>query len=171
VTAPIPWLWSPGMAATLHRRLRSACHLARAVEDCRPQPPRRRWSQRNIPPPGDPIVDLAREVVQEAVQLDRELISTSWLARGTARAQAFGALAYRVHSVEDAARRVHQLEARRLRISSPPGPVGLSLGERISVMEAAFGELSARSPLGSADTVRAPEPDASAGVEALTRPA
>jgi hypothetical protein len=171
-TAPIPWLWSPGMAATLHRRLRSACRLASAVEDSRPRPPRRRWSQRKLPAKGDAIADLAREVVQEAVQLDREVVTASWLARGIPKAQALAALAYRVSAVEDAARRVHQLETNRVSISGPSGPAGLSLAERISVMEAAFGELSARSsaadllpPAGS------PAPGAPAEVEALTRPA
>lgn len=150
VAAPIPWLWSPGIAASLHRRLRCACRLAQTVEDARPEPPRRRWSQRNLPPPVDPIVGLAREVVQEAVRLDRELISTSWLSRGASRARAMAAVAYRVNAVEDAARRVHQLETRRSRAAAPPEPAGeLSLEERISAVEAAFGELSARPRVGA----------------------
>jgi hypothetical protein len=170
-TAPIPWLWSPGVAASLHRRLRSACRLARSVEDSRPQPPRRRWSQRKLPPQGDPVVDLAREVVQEAMQLDRELVSTSWLARGAPKVQAMAGLAYRVSALEDAARRIHQLETNRARISSPPGPAGLSLNERISVMEAAFGELGARSPAGLVDAAHSPGSPTAADVQALTRPA
>ncbi len=159
------------MAATLHRRLRAACRLARSVEDSRPQPPRRRWSQRKLPPEGDTIVDLAREVVQEAMQLDRELVSTSWLARGAPKVQAMAGLAYRVGAVEDAARRIHQLETSRARISSPPGPAGLSLNERISVMEAAFGELAARSPAGLVDAGHASGSATSPEVQALTRPA
>jgi hypothetical protein len=169
--APIPWLWSPGVAATLHRRLRAACRLARSVEDSRPQPPRRRWSQRKLPPQGDAIVDLAREVAQEAMQLDRELVSTSWLARGAPKAQAMAGIAYRVNAVEDAARRVHQLETSRARMSGPPGPAGLSLNERIAVMEAAFGELGARPAAGLVDAAHAPGAAASADVQALTRPA
>lgn len=170
-SAPIPWLWSPGMAATLHRRLRSACRLARAVEESRPPPPRRRWSQRNLPPQGDAIVDLAREVVREAMQLDRELVTASWLARGVPKVQAMAALAYRVSAVEDAARRVHQLETKRTSISSPPGPAGLSLDERISVVETAFGELSARPAASLLDAAHGQGPAASADVQPLTRPA
>ena len=78
-TAPIPWLWSPGVAATLHRRLRSACQLAGSVVSSHPEPPRRRWTKKDAPPPSDTIVDLAREVVEEAVQLDHQLVKTSWL--------------------------------------------------------------------------------------------
>ena len=135
VTAPIPWLWSPGTAASLHRRLRSACQLAGSVESSRPQPPRRRWPKRNVTPPADAIVDLAQEVVREAMELDHELVRTSWLARGITKEQALAALSYRVRAVEDAARRVHQLETNRARISNPPGPAGLSLDERISALE------------------------------------
>jgi hypothetical protein len=173
-SAPIPWLWSPGVAATLHRRLRSACRLAKSVEESRPPPPRRRWSQRNLPAQPDAIVDLAREVVQEAMQLDRELVSTSWLARGIPRAQAMAGLAYRVNAVEDAARRVHLLETKRTRIAGPPEPAGLSLNERIAVVEAAFGELSARpgpglvDAAGLIDAARAAEP-APSSAEALGR--
>ena len=172
-TAPIPWLWSPGVAASLHRRLRTACHLAGTVISSRPEPPRRRWPKKNTPAPVDSIVELAREVVQEAVELDRELVTTSWLARGLPKAQALAALGYRVSAVEDAARRVHQLDASRSRISNTPGAVGLTLGERISVMEAAFGELSPRPPagLGTAGLIADPTVTATAEAQALTRPA
>lgn len=172
-TAPIPWLWSPGVAASLHRRLRTACHLAGTVISSRPEPPRRRWPKKNTPAPVDSIVELAREVVQEAVELDRELVTTSWLARGLPKAQALAALGYRVSAVEDAARRVHQLDTSRSRISSTPGAVGLTLGERISVMEAAFGELSPRPPagLGTAGLIADPAVTATAEAQALTRPA
>jgi hypothetical protein len=170
-TAPIPWLWSPGIAATLHRRLRSACHLAGSVVSSHPQPARRRWRKQGTPPPSDTIVDLAREVVEEAVQLDRELVTTSWLARGIPKAQALAALGYRVSAVEDAARRVHQLDTNRARIANPPGPAGLTLDERIAVMEAAFGELSARPPASLAGPARTTEPVTSAEAKPLTRPA
>lgn len=159
------------MAASLHRRLRAACRLAGSVEESRPPPPRRRWSRRNVPPQPDAIVGLAREVVQEAVQLDRELVSTNWLARGISRAQALAALAYRVSAVEDAARRVHELETKRASISTPPGPAGLSLDERIAVVEAAFGELSPRPVAAFPDPARTPDAGGSATAEALTRPA
>jgi hypothetical protein len=172
VTAPIPWLWSPGTAATLHRRLRSACQLAASVESSRPQPPRRRWPKRNVTPPGDAIVELAQAVVREAAELDHELVRTSWLARGIPKAQALAALSYRVRAVEDAARRVHQLEANRARVSNPPGPSGLSLDERISALEAAFGELSPRPGASALITPATNTPAATtASTEALTRPA
>lgn len=170
-TAPIPWLWSPGVAATLHRRLRSACQLAGSVVSSHPEPPRRRWPKKDAPPPSDTIVDLAREVVQEAVQLDHQLVKTSWLGRGIEKAQALAAIGYQVNAIEDAARRVHQLDARREQVANPPGPAGLTLGDRISVMEAAFGELSSRPPAGLATPVHATEPVASAEARPLTRPA
>ena len=170
-TAPIPWLWSPGVAAMLHRRLRSACQLAGSVVSSHPEPPRRRWPKKDTPPPTDTIVDLAREVVQEAVQLDHELVTTSWLARGIEKAQALAALGYRVSAIEDAARRVHQLDKSRARVANPPGPVGLTLGDRISVMEAAFGELSPRPQAGIAAPIHTTEPVSSSETRRLTRPA
>ena len=117
-TAPIPWLWSPGVAATLHRRLRSACQLAGSVVSSHPEPPRRRWPKKDTPPPSDTIVDLAREVVQEAVELDHQLVKTSWLGRGIEKAQALAAIGYQVSAIEDAARRVHQLDARRAQVAN-----------------------------------------------------
>ena len=170
-SAPIPWLWSPGIAASMHRRLRSACQLAGAVVNSHPEPPRRRWGKKGPPPPTDTVADLAREVVQEAVALDRELVTTSWLARGVVKAQALAALGYRVSAVEDAARRVHQLDARRSRVANVPGPAGLTLNERISVMEAAFGELAPRPPAGLASPIRSTDPVTSGEAQPLTRPA
>ncbi len=143
-SAPMRWLWSPGEAASLHRRLRAACQLAGSVT---PEEEKgRRWPGRRRRPPSDAITLLAREVVEEAVQLDRELVSTSWLARGMPKTQALAVLGYRVRTVEDAARRVHELAARRTRIALTGGPTGLSLDERITAMEAAFHELTPRPP-------------------------
>lgn len=142
-TAPLRWLWSPSPAALLHRRLRSACALAGSVEGTLP---RRRWSKRRNEPVSDAITSLAQEVLQEAVALDRQLLSTSLLPRGIPRAQALSALEYQVGGIEDAARRVHQLATRRAQLARPAGPAPLSLDERIGAMEAALGELTPRPP-------------------------
>jgi hypothetical protein len=145
-SAPLRWLWSPGEAATLHRRLRAACQLAASVMPQEPNQDSRRWAKRRRKPPSDAITLLAQDVVQEAVQLDSELVSTTWLARGTAKSQALASLSYRVRAVEDAARRVHELAARRTRIALTAGPTPLSLDERITAMEAAFRELTPGPP-------------------------
>jgi hypothetical protein len=142
--APLRWLWSPGEAASLHRRLRAACQLAGSVIP--QEQDSRRWAKRRRKQPTDAITLLAGDVVEEAVQLDRELVSTSWMARGLPKSQALAALSYRVKTVEDAARRVHELAARRTRIALIGNPTSLSLDERITAMEAAFHELTPRPP-------------------------
>jgi hypothetical protein len=142
---PLPWLWSPGVAAGLHRRLHSACDVAASVATSAPSPSRR-W-RRQGPQPVDGIADLAREVVKEAVSLDQRLVVASRLAKGVPRARALGALEHEVAALEDAAARVHHLAARRAELSRPAGPAQLSLTERISAMEAAFGELTSQPPL------------------------
>jgi len=151
-TAPFTWLWSPGAAATLHRRLRAACQLAASVAG---PPSHRRWSRRHRPLPPGSIAQLAREVVDEAMRLDRELVATRIYRQGmgagsagapvfVARAHALAALDYEVRGVEDAARRVHNLATRRGLLGGGPGPGDLSLSDRIASMEAAMGELQPR---------------------------
>ena len=139
VSPPLWWLWSPGSAATLHRRLRAACDLAGSVVG--PQARPHRWPRRSAAPPTDGIADLARDVLQEAVLLDREVVAASHIARGLPRSQALGSLDYQVRGVEDAARRVHQLAARRAQLARPNGPGALNLDQRIAAMEAALNEL------------------------------
>jgi hypothetical protein len=137
--APLTWLWSPGWAATLHRRLRSASALASSVAG---PPAARSWRRRRPSEPPDSIAELAREVVGEAVRLDHELVTATLNSPGAARAHALNALDFEVRGVEDAARRVHRLATRRAQLSA--GAVqGLSLHDRIASMEAALGELSA----------------------------
>jgi hypothetical protein len=143
ISAPLRWLWSPSSVALLHRRLRSACALAGSVEGSLP---RDRWPRRRKEPVNDGIVSLAQEVLQEAVALDSQLMSTNLLPRGVPRDQALTALEYQVRGLEEAARRVHQLATRRAQLARPAGPATLNLDERITAMEAALGELTPRHP-------------------------
>jgi hypothetical protein len=153
-TAPMTWLWSPGPAATLHRRLRSACQLASSVPGAgRPRelaarPSRRalRASRRHPAPARDGIAELAQEVLEDALELDGQIVTASWLARGHPRARVLAALEDEVGAIEDAARRVHQLSERRSRLSQSGEVSSLSLQERIAAMEAAFSELTPRPP-------------------------
>jgi plasmid stabilization system protein ParE len=153
-TAPLSWLWSPSPAAALHRRLRSACKLASSVpgawrprqlsthQSRRAQSRRAlRASRRHPAPARDGIAELAREVLEGSLQLDGQIVSASWLARGVPRARALAQLEYEVASMEDAARRVHQLAERRARLSQSTES-SLSLQERIAAMEAAISELT-----------------------------
>jgi hypothetical protein len=141
---PLRWLWSPGAAAGLHRRLKSACHLVAGL--ARPLEPGGRWRRRRPAPPVDGIAQLARDVLEEAVILDRQVVSASYVARGVPRAQTMASLEYQVRAVEDAARRVHQLATRRALLARPPVPDALSLDQRIAAMEEALGELTPRPP-------------------------
>jgi hypothetical protein len=133
---PLTWLWSPGWAASLHRRLRSAGALAGSVAG--PAPGRR---GRRVRPDTDSITQLAREVLDEAVRLDRELVTANLAAPGTARTQALAALDYEVRNVEDAAQRVHRLAAQRAELVRTGAGTSLSLNERISTLEEALREL------------------------------
>jgi hypothetical protein len=144
---PLRWLWSPGSAAGLHRRLRSTCQLigSLATPLAASQRRRRRRGRKNAMPE-DGIARLAREVLEEAVILDRQVVSASYVVRGLPRAQALAALDYQVRAVEDAARRVHQLATRRAQLSRLPGVDTLSLDQRISAMEAALSELTPPPP-------------------------
>jgi hypothetical protein len=149
--APLHWLWSPGAAAMMHRRLRSACKLASAVPGAwipaidgvgRLGRRRARRSRRRPGPQRDGIAQLARDVLEQALQLDGEIVTSSWLARGQPRARALAQLDHRVGAVEDAARRVHQLAAQRARLAETTELGPLSLQERIAAMEAAITELT-----------------------------
>jgi hypothetical protein len=136
---PLAWLWSPGYAAMLHRRLRYACQVATEVETSVPSS---RLHRRQAGAAVDSIAELAHEVVSEAVRLDRQLVPTNRMARGMSRTQALAALEQEVRVVEDAAARVDRLARRRAQLSGVRGAGTLSLTERISAMEAALGELS-----------------------------
>lgn len=131
------WLWSPGWAATLHRRLRAACALAASVAG----PPTGRRRRRKGPLVADSIAELAQEVVSEAVRLDRALVTAALTAPGPARAQVMSALDYEVRGIEDAAQRVHRLAAQRAQLASS-GIKALTLNERIASLEAAMSELN-----------------------------
>jgi len=139
-TAPLRWLWSPGSGALLHRRLRNACQLVAATG--LPARPARKLLRRAKPAPVDGVTALAQEVLREALVLDDQVVAASRLAPGAARSQAMALLNSEVERVEDAARRVHRLALKRAQFSRLPSQAALSLQQRISVMEEAFGELS-----------------------------
>jgi hypothetical protein len=143
VSPPLRWLWSPSSAALLHRRLRNACQLVASLSGAPAEAPRRsrRWRRRSHAPV-DGIAELANEVLREAVMLDDQVVAASRLAHGLPRSQAMAALDYQVRAVEDAARRVHQLAARRAQLARFGGPSVLSLDQRITAMEEALNELA-----------------------------
>ncbi|MGH9106002.1 MAG: hypothetical protein ACRDZX_09225 [Acidimicrobiales bacterium] len=151
---PLLWLWSPGAAATLHRRLRYACQLVGPVvgtrqRSLRPSTLRPRLWRGRCQTEGagtDEIAELAGEVLREAVSLDHQVVSANLLGRGMARSQALGSLGWEVSAVEDAARRVHRLATRRAQLAWPQSCGPLTLDERIAAMEAALSELTPRPP-------------------------
>ncbi len=153
-TAPVSWLWSPSPAAVLHRRLRAACRLASSVPGA--WSPREqgtdhsRWalrpSRRHQARARDGIAELAREVLEGALRLDGQIVSSNLLARGLPRARALAQVEYQVAALEDAARRVHQLADRRARLAQSSEVGSLSLQDRIAAMEAAISELTPRPP-------------------------
>jgi hypothetical protein len=152
--APLRWLWSPSLAASLHRRLRYACRVALSVAGTaghpgRPDPwlarlLRRRPRAATAP---DAIAELARGVLDEAVFLDHQVLAASYLARGFPREQALASIERKVRAVEDQARRVHHLAAWRAQLARFGSFGGTGLDERIEAMESALSELSIRPPV------------------------
>jgi len=140
VTPPLRWVWSPSTAALLHRRLRNACQLV--ATQAAPALPSRKRFRRHRAMPVDSLAQLARDVLEEALVLDNQVVTASHLAHGLPRAQALAALEYQVRGVEDAARRVHQLATRRAQLARLTGPGALNLDQRIAAMEQALGELA-----------------------------
>ncbi len=137
---PLWWLWSPGAAAVVHRRLRYICQLTQPVASpgaSRPHLRRRR------PVAHDAISELADEVISRAVALDRELLAAHALTRGLPRARALSDLDSRARALESSAHRVQQLAARRSGSPYGGGVSELTLDQRISAMEDAFSELGA----------------------------
>jgi hypothetical protein len=141
---PLPWLWSPGAAAVLHRRLRSACEVASSVGNPRALSKKPRKARGGLEDDG--IAGLAREVLQEALLVDRQVVSASRLARGPARNQALLSLDQQVRGLEDAAARIRQMAMTREQLAYLPKPAELSLEQRISAMEAALHELTPPPP-------------------------
>lgn len=135
---PVTWLWSPGTAAALHRRLRYVCQLSAPLAG---PPAGGRRLRRRRGGGLDGISRLAGEVLAEAVALDRELVATNYLPRGLPRAQALAEMEAQVRSLESSARRVQQLSARRTQLARPGGPADLTLDQRIAAMEDALNEL------------------------------
>jgi hypothetical protein len=144
---PLRWLWSPGPAAMLHRRLKAACQLAGPVAELTPTRPATPWSawwrRSSTRVRYDAVAELAREVLDEAAQLDRQVVAAGYLPRGLLRARALGGLDDQVRTLEDAARRVHELAVRRGSLVQSGGTGPLSLDQRIAAMEAALTELGA----------------------------
>ena len=139
-SVPVTWLWSPGTAAALHRRLRYVCQLSAPMAS---QAAGGRRLRRRRAAGLDGISRLAEEVLAEAVALDRELVATNYLPRGLPRAQALAEVEARVRNLESSARRVHQLSARRTQLARPGGLADLTLDQRIAAMEGALDELDA----------------------------
>ena len=144
---PLRWLWSPGPAAMLHRRLKAACQLAGPVAGLTSTRRAMAWSawwrRSSKRVRYDGIAELAQEVLNEAAHLDRQVVAASYLPRGLLRARALGGLDDQVRALEHAARRVHELAVRRGSIVQSGSTGLLSLDQRIAAMEAAMIELGA----------------------------
>ena len=138
---PLRWLWSPSAGAVLHRRLRNACQLVGPVAEPA-LPAKRSFFRRRRPSQVDGLAQLAKDVLQEALFLDDQVIRASHLAHGLPRSQALAALEHQVSGIEDNARRVNQLAARRAQLGRLGSAPALELDQRIAAMEQALRELS-----------------------------
>ena len=116
--APLGWLWSPRAAARLHRRLRGSVLSARMALD-------------------GSFADLAREVEERAVALDRQLVAAD-RARLPARTRLVADLRDEVAQVEALDQRLVSM-ARTSRSRSDLSAVR----ERLDALDAALRELDA----------------------------
>lgn len=116
-TAPILWLWSPRVAARLHRRLRASVLGCRLSLD------------------GSSFADVALEVEQRAVLLDRELVAADRF-RLPARARLVGDLRDEVEQVEALNQRLVAMSR-----TSRSRPDLAAVRERLDALDAALREL------------------------------
>lgn len=131
--APIPWMWSPAMAARLHRRLQAAVALARMVA-------RRHLRDAGRPP----VVDLAADLEREAVALDAHIAVIGRL-HPTERRRVLPRLIADVARVEQLTSRLSLLDARvsaSARLHHHPGAME-ELAIQLETLEAAHRELGA----------------------------
>ncbi len=131
--APIPWMWSPAMAARLHRRLQAAVSVARMVV--------RRHGRETTRPP---VVDLAADLEREAVALDAHIAVVGRL-HPSERRRVLPRLIADVARVEQLTSRLSLLDARMsasARLHHDPGAME-QLAIQLDTLEAAHRELGA----------------------------
>lgn len=140
--APISWLVSPREPARLHRRLRRAAEVSNGAVA-----PMRSASKRRQPDKAlSPLVQVADDLIAEAVQLDDRLPQAAG-AFPQWRGQLLHELAAQVKEVEAAAVRLVQLsvtwqmEMRRAAELPTAGVAPLELRARLDAVEAALAEL------------------------------
>ncbi|MDZ7734001.1 MAG: hypothetical protein U5R31_13855 [Acidimicrobiia bacterium] len=128
--APLSWLWSPGTAARLHRRLRAAVATAAAV----PRDPRAPDTSRGA---------LAGEVEHQARELDAWLL---WAARAPVQVRRahHRAVAAHVGTVESLAVRLSRLEPSptSTRAIDETGTRLTELADEVARLEAATDEIA-----------------------------
>ena len=162
--APLLWIWKPGQAPRLHRRLQSATSpiaridadermasttepsgrvgkIAKAVKlNSDPEP--------EAPSPGS-VAGLRQTLRAQAVQMDRDVVLSARLAR-PARRQALTAIGIQVGQLENlSARLVHQYRQSAAPVVSPlPHPVAAAppqvladVSHQLDVLEQAQNEL------------------------------
>ncbi len=131
--APVGWLWSPRVAARLHRRLRAAVAVARMI------------AMRHAADPDRPrTAELAAELEREAVAVDHHLALVGRLPAGQRKAM-LARVVSDVHRIERVASRLSMLEvdaAAPARLASAPSAIE-ALSEELDRLEAARRELQA----------------------------
>ncbi len=131
--APTSWMWSPAMAARLHRRLQAAVAVARMV------------ARRHAREPGrPPVVDLAADLEREAVALDAHLAVVGRL-HPSERRRVLPRVMADVARVEQLTSRLSLLDARvsaSARLPHHPGAME-ELALQLETLEAAHRELGA----------------------------
>jgi hypothetical protein len=130
--APLGWLWSPGRAARLHRRLRAAVHTARFRVTA--------TSRRYLP--ASQVDDLVDELCRHATAIDDQLVLAR-RAPGPVRRRLLAEVETEVRTVEGLAGRI----AATVNGCDRPGLVGggpglARLGERLDTLDAARLEIA-----------------------------
>lgn len=128
--APSAWLFSPRKAARLHRRVHG---VIRMIQTCA-------TTNSHRVPPNYQVTKLTRDIIQEAVVLDDQLVATSHMGRGIGK-RLLDLIEPQVTHLEELAGRLAVMTGGSSRPGTASATALLSIDERLSAIEAAHHEI------------------------------
>lgn len=128
--APSTWLFSPKKAARLHRRIHG---VIRMVQSCAA-------ANSHRVPPNRQVAKLTRDIIQEAVVLDDQLVATGHMGRGVGR-RLITLIEPQVTHLEELAGRLAVMTGGSSRPGTASAAALMAIDERLSSIEAAHHEI------------------------------
>lgn len=128
--APATWVLSPRKAARLHRRVLG---VIRMVQSCSS-------ANAHRVPPNHQVTKLTRDIIQEAIVLDDQLVATSHMGRGVGR-RLLDLIEPQVAHLEELAGRLAIMTGGSSRPGTASATALVAIDERLSAIEAAHHEI------------------------------